>query len=123
MKIKILSLTFACMVTQLFAGNPSQPFEGNLIGKWTKSGLVWSLNADHTFTFLNGDSSISGKYTVEGDQLTIVDETATGFAQTCGSDKKGVYKFTINDKTLTVTEVKDTCPDRIGEVIGSYNCQ
>ncbi len=121
MKTKILTLTFACIVTQLFAGNPSQPTEANIVGKWNKSGLVWSLNADHTFTFLNGDSSISGKYTLEGDHLTIVDEKATGFAQMCGTDKQGVYKFTINDKTLTITEVKDACPDRIGEVIGTYN--
>ena len=123
MKIKILSLTFACVVTQLFAGNPYQPTEDNLVGKWNKAGVVWSLNADHTFTFLNGESSISGKYTVEGNQLTIVDETATGYAKTCGADKPGVYKFTINDKALTLTEVKDNCTGRIGEVIGTYNRQ
>ncbi|QMU26708.1 hypothetical protein [Adhaeribacter radiodurans] len=123
MKIKILSLSFACVVTQLFAGNTSQTTEVSLVGKWNNSGLIWSLNADHTFKFLNGDSSISGKYTVERNQITIVDEAATGFAQTCGSDKKGIYEFRIDGKTLTITEVKDTCTDRIGEVIGTYNLQ
>jgi hypothetical protein len=121
MKTKMLSLLFAFTFTHFFAVASSGLPEDEIVGKWNKSGIVWSLNADHTFTFLNGSSSISGKYTVKGDEVTIVDETATGMAQACGPDKKGVYKFKIIGNTLTLTEVSDTCTGRSGEVIGNYD--
>ncbi len=94
-----------------------------LVGKWGKpSGQTWEFRTDNTYTVSlgNGKTSVSGQYTISEDQFTLVDGSATGMAQACTSGQKGVYKFTVNDKTLTVIKVSDPCEGRGNIAPGSY---
>ncbi len=95
----------------------------DLIGKWRKeAGATWEFRADNTYTVALGDgkTSVSGRYTFAGNQLTIVDQSATGMAEACAATEKGVYKFAVKDKTLEVTTVSDSCPGRSAIAPGSY---
>jgi hypothetical protein len=95
----------------------------DLIGKWRKeAGATWEFRADNTYTVAlsDGKTSVSGKYTFAGNQLTIVDQSATGMAEACAATEKGVYKFAVKDKTLEVTTVSDSCPGRSAIAPGSY---
>ncbi len=95
----------------------------DLIGKWRKeAGATWEFRADNTYTVAlsDGKTSVSGKYTFAGNQLTIVDQSATGMAGACPATAKGVYKFTVKDRTLEVTTVSDPCTGRSGIAPGTY---
>lgn len=95
----------------------------DLIGKWRKgAGSTWEFRADNTYTVALGDgkTSVSGKYTTASNQLTIVDQSATGAADACPAEEKGVYKFTVKDKTMEVTAVSDPCTGRAGIAPGTY---
>lgn len=63
-----------------------------------------SLKVDGTYTIdfgINGSVEIEGKYSVEGDKMTIEDNACT--------EGKGVYTFVMTDTTNTLTEVTDPC--------------
>ena len=99
------------------------PAAADLIGKWRKdAGATWEFRADNTYTVALGDgkTSVSGKYTLTANQFTIVDQSATGMAGACPAEQKGVYKFTVKDKTLQVTTVNDPCTGRSGIAPGTY---
>ncbi|CAA9325597.1 MAG: hypothetical protein AVDCRST_MAG56-7157 [uncultured Cytophagales bacterium] len=99
------------------------PAAADLIGKWQKeAGTTWEFRADNTYTVALGDgkTSVSGKYTITANQFTIVDQSATGMAGACPAEQKGVYKFTVKDKTLQVTAVSDPCTGRNGIAPGKY---
>lgn len=71
-----------------------------------------SLKADGTYAVdfeEDGTIDIEGKYSIEGDQMTIED---TGGPAAC-KDGKGTYKFVTTETTNTLTEVTDPC-DRSG---------
>lgn len=95
----------------------------DLIGKWHKeAGVTWEFRADNTYTVAlsDGKTSVSGKYTFAGNQLTVVDQSATGMAGACPAAEKGVYKFTVKGKTLEVAAVSDPCTGRSNIAAGTY---
>ncbi len=57
---------------------------------------------------IDGTVEINGKYTVEKDQMTIQDNEGSE----CTA--KGVYKFSVDGNTLTMTRVSDGCENRGG---------
>lgn len=72
-----------------------------------------SMKADNTYIVdLNNDgtSEVQGKYTVEGDQITMED-TSGEYACT---GQKGIYKFVIEGDKNTLSKVSDACPIRGG---------
>ena len=73
--------------------------------------FVAKISKDGTYALdigNDGNIEVKGKYETDGDQITIQD--------TEGSDctGKGVYKFKVEANTLTMTRIKDACPDRGG---------
>lgn len=73
--------------------------------------LKVDIAADGTYTvdfMADGTIENKGKYTVEGEKMTIQD--------TEGSDctGKGVYTYKVEGNTLTMTRVSDACADRGG---------
>jgi hypothetical protein len=113
-----------CLGTFVGPGIGKEPAAApDLVGKWRKeAGLTWEFQADRTYTVALGDgkTSVSGKYTLAGNQFTVVDESATGMAGACPAEEKGVYKFTLKDKTLEVTSVSDPCTGRSEIAAGTY---
>ncbi|MBD0256571.1 MAG: hypothetical protein ICV83_12705 [Cytophagales bacterium] len=102
------------------------PAASDLVGKWRKEGgSTWEFRADQTYTVAldDGKTSVSGKYTLAGNQVTIVDQSATGMAGACPAAEKGVYQFTLQDKTLSVTAVSDPCTGRSNIAPGTYTRQ
>jgi hypothetical protein len=94
-----------------------------LVGTWTNSlGTVWTAKADGTFDVdLNKDGKrdVWGKYTVDGDTITIQE---TGGKHPKGCKGPGVYKFTRPDKdTLQFTLVKDACKLREENVLAGWH--
>lgn len=73
--------------------------------------LKVDISADGTYAvdyMADGTVENKGKYTVEGEKMTIQD--------TEGSDctEKGVYTYKVEGNTLTMTRVSDACADRGG---------
>jgi hypothetical protein len=93
-----------------------------LTGSWlmkqeTPDG-VWQakfvMQDDGTYTVdLGNDGSVEvrGKTEFNGDQVTVWD---TGGENACGSDKKGVYAYKIEENMLTLSRIKDDCEGRGG---------
>jgi hypothetical protein len=78
------------------------PTAPDLVGKWRKeAGSTWEFRADNTYTVAlsDGKTSVSGKYILAGNWFTIEDQSATGMARACPPEEKGVYKFTVQDKS------------------------
>jgi hypothetical protein len=118
-----LVVSFVLLTSQTPARKTAPP---SLVGKWSKAaGSVWELRTDNTYTMSMGDgqATVSGRYTVEENRLTIVDQSATGLAEACGTDEKGVYTFTVNANTLTLTKANDPCRGRDSFVSGTYSRQ
>lgn len=75
--------------------------------------LKVAMKADGTFTVdFGGDgvNEIEGKYTVEGDQITIEDLSGPNACP----NQKGIYKFVVAGDTNTFTRVSDPCEGRGG---------
>lgn len=75
--------------------------------------LKVSMKADNTYAVdfgADGSVEINGKYTIEGDQMTIED---TSGPNAC-PNQKGVYKIVVTDTTNTMTKVSDACEGRSG---------
>ncbi len=75
--------------------------------------LKVSMKADGTYTAdfgADGTIEINGKYTLEGDQITIEDVSGPNACP----NQKGVYKFVVTDTTNTMTKVSDPCEGRSG---------
>ncbi|HZR78794.1 MAG TPA: hypothetical protein VFA58_06265 [Chthoniobacterales bacterium] len=85
--------------------------QNTLVGTWTNAvGTVWALKADGTFEVAlnNGNRpSIWGKYSVNGDTLTIKEGHASHTPKSCKGE--GVYKFNRDQDRLTFTKVSDKC--------------
>jgi len=116
---------FTCAWVLLSSQGPrtETPAAADLIGKWHKeAGTTWEFRADNTYTLALGDgkTSVLGKYTLTAGQFTLADRSATGMARACPAGQKGVYTFTVKDKTLRVTAVSDPCPGRSGIAPGTY---
>jgi hypothetical protein len=81
-----------------------------LVGTWTNSlGTVWEVKPDGTYDAdlnKNGKPDAWGKYTVEGNTVTI---WRTGGLRPKGCDGKGFYTFARTKDTLQFTLVKDSC--------------
>lgn len=75
--------------------------------------LKVSMKSDGTYTVdfgADGSNEIEGKYTIEGDQITIEDLSGPNACP----NQKGVYKFAVTDTTNTMTKVTDPCEGRSG---------
>jgi hypothetical protein len=87
-------------------------------GSWTNPlGTVWTLNSNGSFDVdLNHDGERDGwgKYTVEGDTITLM---ATGgmMPKDCKGD--GVYRFNRGRDTLRFTRLSDKCQLRVRNVM------
>lgn len=80
-----------------------------LLGKWTKSlnerTITFRILPDLKFQVdFAGDAEIDvfGSYVISGDQITFTDEGGA-----YSSEEPGVYRFEVNDNTLTFTPVDD----------------
>lgn len=87
------------------------------VGKWTAdfpsdqgtATLVVDIKSDGTYALdwgNDGTIEVTGKYSVDGNKMTIADDS--------DCQGKGVYTFTVDNSTLTMTRVSDACPDRGG---------
>lgn len=111
MKNVIVNNLFAALLFVL-------PFTGfaqaSLVGNWTAQGrpdeqgkpmpLTVVMKADGTYTVdfgADGKIDVEGKYTIEGDQITLEDNVCVG--------KKGVFKMMVTETTSTLTVVDDPC--------------
>lgn len=92
----------------------------DLVGTWTVTnpeGQTASVHFKEDGTYevdLDGDSEmdVSGKYDVNGDQVTVQD-TDGKEGMTCPTETKGVYTIKIEGDKSTFTKVSDDC-ERIG---------
>ena len=110
----ILGLLF-CLPFTLLAQN-------GIVGNWTMQipddqGNLMSLkvmmkeNGTYSFDFgAYGTNEIEGKYTIDGNKITIED---TSGPNAC-PNQKGVYTFVITENTNTMTRVSDPCEGRSG---------
>lgn len=89
----------------------------SVTGKWSSEfpsdqgtmTLVVEIKADGTYALdwgNDGTIEVTGKYTDKDGKMTINDDSD------CRG--KGVYSYTVTDKTLTMTRVSDECPERGG---------
>jgi hypothetical protein len=89
-----------------------------LVGNWTNPiGTVWMIKADGTFDVdltKNGQRDAWGKYTVDGDTVTLV---GVGGVTPKGCDDKGIYNFKRNGDALSFTLVNDSCKLRKKNVL------
>jgi len=111
--------SFFFVVTMLLFTTTS--FAQSLVGKWAgefpgqngQPALKFTLTiTDNTYQFdmgMDGKADVTGSYTSDGKQITIWD---TAGENTCPSDQKGVYAYTLNGDTATFTKVSDACPGR-----------
>ena len=102
-----------CLPLGLFA-------QSGLVGTWTtqvpdREGNMVPLDAtmaaDGTYAIdfmADGKIDITGTYRIDGNQVTVQDDEGNE----CTA--KGIYTFTIVDKTLTMTKVEDACEGRSG---------
>ena len=97
------------------------PFTGfaqlSVVGDWTASdkdenGNVLtfkvSMKANGTYAVdlgVDGTIEIEGKYSIEGDTMTIEDVSGPAACK----DGKGVYKFVLTETTNSLTMVSDPC--------------
>jgi len=93
----------------------------SLVGKWSgefpgqngQPALKFTLTiTENTYQFdmgMDGKVDVTGSYTSDGKQITIWD---TAGENTCPSDQKGVYAYTLNGDTATFTKVSDACAGR-----------
>ncbi|MEA2525428.1 MAG: hypothetical protein QOF73_2655 [Thermomicrobiales bacterium] len=88
----------------------------SLYGRWK---II--LRADGTYGTQRADVSgemVSGTYSVNGDQLTVIDEAgllSCGNASIVGNQTdaaEGVYRWTRNDDRLSLVPVEDNCAGR-----------
>lgn len=78
-------------------------------GKMTPLKVVLSADGTYTVDFgADGKIDIKGKYTMEGDKITVQDTEGSDCAE------KGVYTLKIEGDTLTMTRISDGCPGRGG---------
>lgn len=59
----------------------------------------------------DGTVDIYGKYEIDGDEVSIMDEKGEA---ACEIGKKGVYGFSVEGNTLTMTRKEDACEGRGG---------
>jgi hypothetical protein len=112
-KIVFLGLLF-CLPFSLMAQTAT------LVGDWKTQipddtgklmPVKLTMKSDGTFTVdlgVDGTSDITGKYTIEGEQITIVEVTGS-----C-PDKKGIYKIVVTATTFNMNRVSDECETRGG---------
>jgi hypothetical protein len=118
---KHVSLILALATTALFGGCAMfhETQQTSVVGTWTNAlGTVWALKADGTFEVAlnNGNHpSIWGKYTVDGDTITIKESRGSHTPKSCRGE--GVYKFERDQDTLTFTKVSDKCKLREKNVL------
>ena len=95
-----------------------KPGPAPLVGNWTNPiGTVWMIKADGTFDVdltKNGQRDAWGKYTVDGDTVTLV---GVGGVTPKGCDDKGIYNFKRNGDALSFTLVNDSCKLRKKNVL------
>ncbi|MEY2440159.1 MAG: hypothetical protein QOI34_1544 [Verrucomicrobiota bacterium] len=110
--LSVVRVLVAGLVGLLVQGCASSPKTGAsaVAGAWTNSvRTVWTLNADGTFDAdvdHNGSRDAWGKYTVEGNVLTM---WRVGGLNPKHCDGKGVYRFVRTADTLQFTLVSDSC--------------
>lgn len=119
----IILFPSAWMLLSSQGSHRETPTAADLIGKWHKdAGTTWEFRADNTYTMALGDgkTSVSGKYTLTAGQFTIADRSATGMASACPAEQRGVYKFTVKNRSLQATAASDPCPGRSSIAPGAY---
>ncbi len=114
MKQSLFFVAFALLFT-------TTTFAQSLVGKWAgefpgqngQPALKFTLTiTDNTYQFdmgMDGKADVTGSYTSDGKQITIWD---TAGENTCPSDQKGVYAYTLDGDTATFTKVSDACAGR-----------
>lgn len=84
--------------------------------KWTTdNGLVISFATDSITAMANGQVVAIVHYEVKGSIITLTD---IGGEQACPAEQKGVYTFTLDDKTVSFKLKADDCPGRSQTVDG-----
>lgn len=74
--------------------------------------LTLASDGSYTVDFgMDSNIEVKGKYEIDGDEMTIQD---TGGANSCGEDKKGIYKVTASADSMTMTRISDECETRGG---------
>jgi len=95
-----------------------KPGPAPLVGNWTNPiGTVWMIKADGTFDVdltKNGRRDAWGKYTVDGDTVTLV---GVGGVTPKGCDDKGIYNFKRDGDALRFTLINDSCKLRKKNVL------
>ena len=114
--MKLLSSLFVIAALAL----PVSLFAQSPVGDWMASGTTpegetWSfkvsIKADNTYTVdfgTDGQIDIRGTYAISGDQITVKDNEGSDCTGT------GVYKYTVDGASLTMTKVRDECEGRSG---------
>jgi len=114
MKQSFFFIVFALLFT-------TTSFAQSLVGKWAgefpgqdgQPALKFTLTiTENTYQFdmgMDGKADVTGGYTSDGKQITIWD---TAGENTCPSDQKGVYSYTLSGDTATFTKVSDACAGR-----------
>ena len=79
----------------------------------TVGGVKYSINyseGNKVSVTRGGEVAVEGTYKVTGDEIEVTDEK--GPIACGGQEKTGRYKWKLEDKVLTLTEVQDGCTGR-----------
>jgi hypothetical protein len=64
------------------------------------------------------ESTVSGTYTVKGDQIAITDVSGPGACKTAGQ-QTGLYSWKLSDNVLAFTKVSDRCDIRVRSLVSA----
>jgi len=106
----LFCLPFTLLAQSAIVGDWSMQMPDGQGGTMT---MKVSMNENGTYSVdfgADGSSEIEGKYTIDGNKITIED---TSGPNAC-PNQKGVYTFVVTENTNTMTRVSDGCEGRGG---------
>jgi len=111
MRTLLLFFSLLCFSVTGLAQNPEG---GWVITTPTPDGeqVTWKfiLKSDGTYAVdinVDGSIEVTGKYSVDGDTMTVQNDEGCG----CCTEK-GIYKFGLENDQLWMDPVEDSCPNR-----------
>jgi hypothetical protein len=100
----------------------------SLLGAWNvhaanvPQGMTINIKSDMTsvLSYAGGASSVVGSWSLSGNQLTLVDQSVTGTAHSCGTTP-GTYALTYASdcRSVSLAVVNDACAGRAQFVNGA----
>ena len=102
---------------------PFSLFSQDFVGDWTmevvtsagdKIPAKLSIQDGGSYTVdfgMDGNVEIHGNYELDGDQMTVWDKEG---GEGCPSGAKGVYRYSIEGKEMTMERISDECETRSG---------